>query len=714
EREKEGDEGEPKEPGTIDIEELVGRKHCLMLRGTAGMGKTTLIKHLAYTITQGTGPAALDGYLPVLVFFKDLWPLYKKAVEEGGGLVSFETILHGYFKKSRCPLSLATVTTFLAQDRVLFLLDGLDEVPDAHRSGLVDLVHRFRFEHHKNRFVITGRPHGIEGRGMHCFGKNLHDIGALDDKKRDVFISKWFRAVSGQAVGYADVTAGDMISDIGLHTHAAVFTGNPLLLTALCIFYLVGGKRIPDQRADLYDRIVTNLLHRRFHDPADTEKVNRVREYLMLLAFTMQTAHAKSVEPYDAKAVLKEKYPAKEDESPSDYKKRIVALFDGIEPVCGLLNRLSSGEIEFAHLSFQEFLAAKHMLDMDMEYEKYLEDGWWEETLLLYLGLMNLEMKKRSNGLVEELLKSPQTRLRFLGSKALRDFQASKRETAMVELSRETLISIIGPGASLEDRFQAGDLLGALGDPRIQPPPMVYVEAGEFTRGSNEYDLEKPVRRIYLDAFEIGTYPVTNQEFKDFIVDKGYETEAFWTPEGWEWRKKRNILEPDYWHDRKWTGSNYPVVWVSWYEAAAYAKWLSQKKKENYALPTEAQWEKAARGTDGLIYPWGNDFDKNLCNSNEGRLGRTSPVGIFPGGESPYGCVDMAGNVWEWCTDWNGETYYEKSPAKNPQGPAGGSGRVIRGGGWGNDALNCRAAFRDWLHPGYRWRDYGFRLMRFL
>ncbi|MCP5102724.1 MAG: NACHT domain-containing protein, partial [bacterium] len=137
EREKEGDEGEPKEPGTIDIEELVGRKHCLMLRGTAGMGKTTLIKHLAYTITQGTGPAALNGFLPVLVFFKDLWPLYKKAVEEGGGTVSFETLLEGYFKKSRCPLSLATVTAFLAQDRVLFLLDGLDEVPDAHRSGLV-------------------------------------------------------------------------------------------------------------------------------------------------------------------------------------------------------------------------------------------------------------------------------------------------------------------------------------------------------------------------------------------------------------------------------------------------------------------------------------------------------------------------------------------------------------------------------------------------
>ncbi|MCP5103051.1 MAG: SUMF1/EgtB/PvdO family nonheme iron enzyme, partial [bacterium] len=278
--------------------------------------------------------------------------------------------------------------------------------------------------------------------------------------------------------------------------------------------------------------------------------------------------------------VLKEKYPKEEGESPSDYKKRISALFDGIEPVCGLLNRLSSGEIEFAHLSFQEFLAAKHMLDMDMEYKKYLEDGWWEETLLLYLGLMNLEMKKRSNRLVEQLLNSPRSRLQFLGAKALRDFQASKREPAIVELSRKTLISIIKPGASLEDRFQAGDILGTLGDPRIQPSPMVLVEAGEFTRGSDDlYDKEKPVRRIYLDAFEIGTYPITNLEFKVFIDDNGYKTEEFWTPEGWKWRKEENILEPGYWHDRKRTGPNYPMVGVGWYEAAAYAKWLSQKKK---------------------------------------------------------------------------------------------------------------------------------------
>ena len=124
------------------------------------------------------------------------------------------------------------------------------------------------------------------------------------------------------------------------------------------------------------------------------------------------------------------------------------------------------------------------------------------------------------------------------------------------------------------------------------------------------------------------------------------------------------------------------VVGVSWYEAMAYAKWLSQKNKENYSLPTEAQWEKAARGPDGFTYPWGNEFGKNMCNSSECGLGRTSPVGIFHGDESPYGCMDMVGNVWEWCTDWFSGEYYKKSPVENPQGPSVGSSRVFRGGSW--------------------------------
>ncbi|HLP58289.1 MAG TPA: SUMF1/EgtB/PvdO family nonheme iron enzyme [Candidatus Deferrimicrobium sp.] len=706
-----------KVPPTIDIEELLGQWNCLLLRGNAGTGKTTVIRHLAYSISRGAGPGPLRDCLPVMVLLKDLWPVYRNALQDGAENITFEALLPGYLNRVRCPLPFEIIEAYLAQGRAFFLLDGLDEVPEENRDHLVDLLHTFQHAYRANRFLITGRPHGVEGQAGHCFDKYLRDIEPLGEKKAEAFITRWFRAVSGQARGMADVTAADMISEIRLHEHAALFTGNPLLLTALCVFYLVGGKRIPDQRADLYDRIVGNLLYRRFHDPVDVEKENKVREYLMDLAFFMQTHHIKSIEGCDAKDILKKHYPMPEGEAVPVCKKRIEELFNGIEPVCGLLNRLSSGEIEFAHLSFQEFLAAKHMLDRDVDYKPYLENGWWKEVILLYLGLMNLEMKKRSNDIVCEIVeKHPQARIQLLGAKALRDFQASKREGTSVALAVKKLLAIIESGASLAERFEAGEILGQLGDPRIDllNPAMVPVPAGEFTRGSEEWNWAKPVRQIYLDKFMMGKYPVTNAEFKTFIQDGGYDNKEYWTPEGWQWREKKNISEPGLWHDHKWNGPNFPVVEVSWYEAAAYVQWLTKKTGNRYCLPTEAQWEKAARGSRGFQYPWGDDFDKNKCNSDECGLGRTSPVGIFPDGKSPYECMDMAGNVWEWCSDWYGDNYYNESPAENPQGPVDGSDRVLRGGSWIRHELDCRAAYRDGSHPAFRVGNVGFRLLRSL
>ncbi|MCP4213755.1 MAG: formylglycine-generating enzyme family protein, partial [bacterium] len=208
----------------------------------------------------------------------------------------------------------------------------------------------------------------------------------------------------------------------------------------------------------------------------------------------------------------------------------------------------------------------------------------------------------------------------------------------------------------------------------------------------------------------IAKYPVTNGEYKCFIEDGGYDTEAAWCADGWQWVTVEKRQFPLFCSDAKWNGANFPVVGISWYEADAYARWLSNKTGKQYCLPTEAQWEKAACGANGREYPWGDSIDENRCNYNECGLGRTSPLGMFPAGESPYGCMDMAGNVWEWGADWGNRDYYKTGPDKNPQGPGSGGSRVLRGGSCIRNFRHVRSAYRNWYEPSTSDSDTGLRL----
>jgi len=253
---------------------------------------------------------------------------------------------------------------------------------------------------------------------------------------------------------------------------------------------------------------------------------------------------------------------------------------------------------------------------------------------------------------------------------------------------------------------------------------LVRVPAGEFLMGSDEYEDEKPPHKVYLDEYHIGRYPVTNAEFDRFVQDGGYRNSEWWTDAGEKWRGDRS--------DRERYGGvfdlpNHPVVGVTWYEAAAYARWAGMR------LPAEAEWEKAARGTDGRQWPWGNTFDASRCNSYESwrgsrglltRLfsllcrrgyisGGTTPVGQYsPDGDSPYGVTDMAGNVWEWCrTKWV-ESYkeYEKA-AEDRENIEGEADRVVRGGSWRYDPGHVRAAYRFGYVPSHRDVLVGFRVV---
>ncbi len=276
---------------------------------------------------------------------------------------------------------------------------------------------------------------------------------------------------------------------------------------------------------------------------------------------------------------------------------------------------------------------------------------------------------------------------------------------------------------------------------------MVLIPAGEFLMGSTEKDAddamrmceesreynpgiqcdrekfytdEMPQHKVYLDAYYIDKYEVTNARFRKFVQETGYITDAEKTKTAlaWIWSgfykitgvtKKdgsMNWLHPngaDYkgkWYSVEDEGLwDYPVAQVSWNDAAAYCEWAGKR------LPTEAEWEKAARGTDARIFPWGNVYPdvggKIRANYGKGADGMldgyeyAAPVGSFPDGASPYGVMDMAGNQWEWVADWYDVNYYKNSPYRNPEGPETGTHRIVRGGSWSKHPELLRTANKE-------------------
>ena len=217
---------------------------------------------------------------------------------------------------------------------------------------------------------------------------------------------------------------------------------------------------------------------------------------------------------------------------------------------------------------------------------------------------------------------------------------------------------------------------------------LVRVPEGDFVMGDGT-EGDNPEHRVWLDAFYIGLFCVTNGQYARFVREGGGRA-----PDNTLWQRPER--------------QDHPVVNVSWEDASAYATWAG------LSLPTEAQWERAARGPLGLTYPWGQDFAPDRCCffQNKGPGGMTVSVGAHAEGVSGYGTWQQAGNVWEWCSDWYDSDYYKASPQSNPQGPDSGDLRVNRGGSWDYSAGNCRAAVRDRLAPGVRCRNLGFRLAR--
>ncbi len=345
----------------------------------------------------------------------------------------------------------------------------------------------------------------------------------------------------------------------------------------------------------------------------------------------------------------------------------------------------------FPHRSFQEYLAACHlgtMGDYLKETASRVRDDakWWREVFLLevgrareHLGVAVALVHTLCPDDPEDVTESTDTdwRVAVLAGQGLvelrlpQQIEEKRRQGEDVRISqaelkhlRDWLVALLeAPALPVVERAVAADVLGRLGDPRPGVglrqdglPDIIWCEvsAGPFIMGSKDdpdaYDDESPQHEQPIPyTYRISKYPITNAQYAAFVQERGYDNPGYWTEAGWQWREGSDVTEPKT-YGGVYDLPNHPVVGMSWYEAWAFCRWLDEQlhqrgelsEGEQVTLPTEAEWEKAARGKDGRRYPWGEEHDPNRANYDETGIGTTSAVGIFPGGETPYGCLDMS------------------------------------------------------------------------
>lgn len=675
------------------LKEAVDRYPCVILLGDPGCGKTTAIENLAYE------RAAAPDSLPVPLFLGTI----------GGSEILDEfiartwTSLFGGDSKSQKEARLA-LQRYLDAGRLTFLFDALNEMPrDRYREHCRSLRQFIdRWSPAGNRFVVSCR---VLDYGDELSGLQRVEIQPLSDDKIREFVRnelpEHWRAL------WAALT-----EDSDLPHRLLAMARNPYLLTVMIDVFAEDGRLVRD-RAELMRCFVGILVAwAATKDPAgkaiDQNTLNRA---LSNMAFEMQrrvgfgtTEITGDVLPTLAQAA---------DVSPE-------RILDAAANAKLIEMPVDRSTVRFYHQLLQEFFAAQRMLKLDatqlvgLWHAPLLESempAWirpennfeslprppstgWEETTVLAAGLT----QEGGDDFVQGLYRvNP-----VLAARCVLDGNA--RITPQTRtLIVEALLNIIdNPAAALRVRIAAGDALGRLDDPR--PGEMVVIPGGNFIMGNGRERFD-----VFLPEFAIGKYPVVNAEYSRFVESDGYRNASYWTRSGWEEvGKERN--EPRFWHDPRFNKPNQPVIGLSWYECVAYCRWQSAQSGQTYRLPTEAEWEKAARGSDGRAYPWGDTFDAARLNAREGeqKVYCTTPVGLFPGGVSPYGLYDCAGNCWEWCaSQWKGPP--SQTAEENEWSAAhleGQTLRVLRGGSWNYEAEVAQCFYRFRFEP-FGWNDRG-------
>ena len=621
----------------------------------------------------------------------------------------------------------------------------------------------------KCRFLLTSRPYAWEETtSLTREGSSKkpaarahapppsYRLADLQPEQIQGFVQSWYDAIA--ALGWINgADAKEKTKSLqGAVTRPdlAILAQNPLLLTLMATLHS-NRTRLPDDRADLYNAVV-ELLLQRWNETIGADqglldaigipslKVGDLREKIETLAFEAHAANVGREGAADiAEGGLLEAF--RPLLGGSHDKAALVVAY--IEKRTGLL--LGQGpkghqrQFTFPHRTFQEYLAACHLARQPDFVTTAAQlarahPAHWRETLVLAARVAGAD---RGVPVADKLVQGH----------CLRDWEAKNKagdaEWRMAVLAGEQLLEIglavvasqpnraavrervtswlaglVERGALPPvERARAGSVLGRLGDPRPgvgldgdRLPDIVWVSipSGPFLMGSakggESYNREYPqfTCKLITQPYQISRYPITVAQYQAFVDAGGYtdKAESWWTKAGWAWKVGQKVTGPrDY--DAVFQTPNHPRVGVSWFEAVAYCRWLSVKKGQTIRLPREAEWERAARGVKGRLYPWGGEPDApQRCNMEFTGIGATSAVGLFPLGDTPPespnepGVADMAGNVWEWCqTKWRDD--YKNYENAVDEGIEGEDDRALRGGSWFDSAWFCRSAFR-----------FGFRL----
>lgn len=767
------------------VEALIERP-LLAVIGDPGGGKTTLLRYLAHHLGRafngneksrerlGLAKGTEVG-LPLLIPIKHIAAF----LEDRGDrpLVSdLEDATIQWAAGDQIPIPGDKLREALRARRVTLLLDGLDEVPDSAERRRVVLAIRRAAEcvsasAGPGGMVVTSRPAaygGVTRLGPPFEEARLHDLGG-DDVNR--FLEGWVRAVydlpRGASMSVSPKAAAELDglkSAVVSSPNLVALSKKPVLLTALALVYHDKG-RLPAQRAVLYEEAVTVLLRRFLEHPVHKPLV--VKAHLAAIAghlMSAGTAEALREEEHEevAAAVIARRMAglpedAPEKSIPRETLREAGALLDEQALKAGLLWIAEGRRCRFVHRTFQEYLAAWRLADLHEDethalVSKHLGEPSWRETLRLVAGVLAERGPESVRRLLEHLIgdkRVPQSeRIRGVAAAAMllqdvEQFEFEPSVLAPIRAETQGLLRALEDQATPEgQRIGLGEALGWAGDPRLaENKQWVEIPEGPYWRGAAKGDddaegNERPAGLIHVSAFKIARWPVTVEEYARFMADgKGYRTREWWSEGGWAWREEDGVESPGKWAEQRKGPFNMPVIYVSWWEAEAYCRWFDKtvgggQEGRVIRLPTEAEWEKAARGgeKERRVYPWGDAWEPERANV-ERRIGRPTPVGIFPGGYSPYGTWDQAGNVWEWCLDWYDPKAYGRRKKKNPcllkekEAPLEEAYdsrqntwvlarcHAVRGGGWGGGPRNTRISCR---HDGVPWFrnddvDLGFR-----